>query len=830
MASGLLPNAPVRRVFRVGWWSWLVVVVVAAGGASARGSAPDAGGGRAGDGSSLRIERVEVLARPHPAVRLVLSAPATPVAHALAAHGGEPERLYVDVPGAALGPGVRAAIPGVGPLRRVRTARQADGTARVVIETARRLPFTLATAGDGVTVVFGAPAAAPTKAARRQPKPEKPVAKEAASPPPAPVSAPEEPGPPSPVEPTPAAAPAAPAAPAPAMALVGGARVLWPPLDDPAYAAAAGSPLRKALEAWRQGERPRAPIPPPQSPAELYLAADLAYLEAVSGGGDLLAARDAYQRALREAADFPDAARGELMLGLANLRLGFAPEAGAAFRALVERHPESPLVPLARIGGATALRLMHRPEQALQAVEAALSAADGGALCDARVEQAADASALGRATEAADAFRSAVALCPDLLAQPGTLYAYAKTLADGGARAEARRLLAGPHPPLDAAQEARLGLLAGALALADGDETAARQLWGQVAQGPAPPAQRTEAETRLAELDGAKDPAAAAAALTRLADAAASIPARIDALVGAARATAAAGRADEAMALLDRASHLGPDGATKAAGARTALISRWLHDADVRDDAAGVASLYAAYATTIEAQAPADDRLLIARALGRLGLHAEAVRMLGGIHDRTPEVEVALAEEALAAGNLAAAGAAAAAVGGDADPALAARARRVTVRVALASGDPNVAADALPPDDPMLRAEVAEALLARPGGAARARAVLAPALEGTAPVGAEVLLAAGDAAAATGDWAAATQDYGRALDGETTGPMRVRAAAGLARAALARGDAPGAAAALGRVGAVDDAVVRQAVAAAVEVLGRGAAWRQADAR
>ncbi len=790
--------------------------------ASAGDPVPDAEAGRAQQGPPLRIERIEVLGQPHPAVRIALSAPAAPVAHALAAGGGAPERVYLDVPGAVLGPRVRAVVPGVGPLRRVRTARQADGTARVVIETARRLPFTLATAGDGVTVVFAAPEVAPERPAK--PPQASPAPKETAEPTQQ-ASRPEEPVPPA------AAPPAPEAVAAPAFASADGAPFLWPALDDPAYAEATASPLRQALEAWRQGTRPRGPLPAPASPAERYLAADLAYLRAVGGDGDLLAARAAYEQALRAAPDFPDAPRAELMVGLTNLALGFGPEAGAAFRRLVERHAESPLVPLARVGAAAALRLMHRPEQALRALEPVVSGATGGVLCEARVEQAADASALGRAAEAAQAFRSAVALCPELLARRGMLRAYAKALADGGARAEARRLLAGPHPPLGAAEEAQLGLLAGRLALADGDEAGARALWTAVATGGSTPAaERTEAETRLAELDATRDPAAAATALTRLADGTAAVPARIDALVAAARASAAAGRAEEAMALLDRASHLGPDGAAEAAAARSALVSRWLADADARGDAEGVATLYATYATTIEAQASAEDRLRVARALGTLGLHAAARRLLEGVRERTPEVTVALAEEALAAGDLAAAGAAAAKIGSDADPAIVARARRVAVRVALAAGDADVAADALPPDDPLLRAEVAEALLARPEGAARARAVLAPALaEGTAPAAA-VLLAAGDAAAAAGDWAAAADAYGRALDAGTTGPMRVRAAAGLARAALARGDGSGAKAALARIGSLDDAVVSRAVAAAAQVLAHEGTWRQADAR
>src|SRR5439155_1391177 len=106
-------------------------------------------------------------------------------------------------------------------------------------------------------------------------------------------------------------------------------------------------------------------------------------------------------------------------------------------------------------------------------------------------------------------------------------------------------------------------------------------------------------------------------------------PALRAALLGTAADTAArAGRFEEALGLLERAATLGPEGAAQADGRRAEILGRWVAALGGADDAAGVAAVYAAYATDIDAAAAPEDALAIARALGRLGLHPSAVRLL----------------------------------------------------------------------------------------------------------------------------------------------------------------------------------------------------------
>src|SRR5436853_7759 len=76
------------------------------------------------------LERVEVVEDGGPVVRLHVSEPVKPVAHALAG----PDRIYLDLPVTATAPGAQAVTRGVGPLLRVRTARVDAGTVRVVLD------------------------------------------------------------------------------------------------------------------------------------------------------------------------------------------------------------------------------------------------------------------------------------------------------------------------------------------------------------------------------------------------------------------------------------------------------------------------------------------------------------------------------------------------------------------------------------------------------------------------------------------------------------------------------------------------------------------------
>src|SRR5204863_452723 len=129
---------------------------------------------------------------------------------------------------------------------------------------------------------------------------------------------------------------------------------------------------------------PAATRPPaePSDAAALFLAADLAFLDANAGRGGWVEAATAYERALREAADFADAGRGWFQLGEARLALGFGPEAGAAFREVARR--DGALRLDARIGEAAALRVRGRAREARAMLDEVLAGAQGPVRCRAR--------------------------------------------------------------------------------------------------------------------------------------------------------------------------------------------------------------------------------------------------------------------------------------------------------------------------------------------------------------------------------------------------------------------------------------------------------------
>src|SRR5439155_6116445 len=164
----------------------------------------------------------------------------------------------------------------------------------------------------------------------------------------------------------------------------------------------------------------------------------------------------------------------------------------------------------------------------------------------------------------------------------------------------------------------------------------------------ASPALALEARMRLALLDAAERPEAAAAVLAGLATEPASAVLRAAIFGEAADAAARAGRFEHALGFLDRVSTLGREGEAQAEGRRAEILGRWLARLAADGDDAGIAIVYAAHATEMHALASVADRLTVVRELARLGLHAAALRTLTG--QREPELVVARAEEQLATG------------------------------------------------------------------------------------------------------------------------------------------------------------------------------------
>jgi len=571
----------------------------------------------------------------------------------------------------------------------------------------------------------------------------------------------------------------------------GGTLFAWPALDVPEYAGADAAPFREMLERWQAGERPRGLPTAPRSTAARYLAADLTFLGMTTRRCAGFAALDAYERALRTAPDFADAARARFMLGATDLALGLFPEAAAAFARCAARHPALALE--ARMGQATALRRGGRRSEARRVLDGVLVQARGETLCRARRE---DAALAATPVEHAAALTTLAKACPRALASNGFVREWAETLVEAGDVDTARRLLARPRPPLGDEDEARLHLLAGTIAP---DPDAARLEYERVRSLHVPPALLLEAEMHLVLVETGHDPARRAARLGALARRDAPKALRAVIVAEAAEASADASQFEEALALVDRSPAVG-----RADVRRGRIIARWIAARATDGDAAGVATVYAAYTTEIETLATADERLSIGRALGALGLHAAAVRVLRR-GAREAGGWTALAEEALASDDVDRARAAAERVLADRPPPdLATRARAVLARATLRAGRVDTAVTiAAEGSDLELRAEVARAILPRPDGPARATALLLP-LPADGDVPTDALLAAGAAALAENAWPVAAETYRRALAVAPDAPARAEAAAGLARAARGSGQRAAAANALATLADVGD--------------------------
>src|SRR2546427_5632865 len=124
-------------------------------------------------GAPTVLERVDVGASKPTTVHVRLSSPVHPVARVLPAEGDAPPRIYVDFPGAALD-GTPTAVAGAGNLLRVRTGQFDRTTARVVLDLAHLVPFSVREEGRTVTIELAgvappAPAAGASRAAEASP-------------------------------------------------------------------------------------------------------------------------------------------------------------------------------------------------------------------------------------------------------------------------------------------------------------------------------------------------------------------------------------------------------------------------------------------------------------------------------------------------------------------------------------------------------------------------------------------------------------------------------------------------------------------------------------
>jgi N-acetylmuramoyl-L-alanine amidase len=100
----------------------------------------------------------------HAPVGLVLhlSAPTVPWARYLPGRDGTPPRVYVDLADTVLAPAIPHELPvSVSPVVRLRTGQFSATTARVVLDLDAATPFNVEAVGSTITLVLGAPGAAP---------------------------------------------------------------------------------------------------------------------------------------------------------------------------------------------------------------------------------------------------------------------------------------------------------------------------------------------------------------------------------------------------------------------------------------------------------------------------------------------------------------------------------------------------------------------------------------------------------------------------------------------------------------------------------------------
>lgn len=128
---------------------------------------------------------------------------------------------------------------------------------------------------------------------------------------------------------------------------VAGVGFVWPLVDSPLYqideeAKRLAEELRSVMSEGRQTQPPAVDPQVAQTPAALYLAADLSLVRAAPSG-HLLDTVAMYRRALRRAPNWPDAARALANIANCYVAIGFDAEALGVVRQIAKRKGADPL-------------------------------------------------------------------------------------------------------------------------------------------------------------------------------------------------------------------------------------------------------------------------------------------------------------------------------------------------------------------------------------------------------------------------------------------------------------------------------------------------------
>ena len=446
---------------------------------------------------------------------------------------------------------------------------------------------------------------------------------------------------------------------------VNGRPMIWPDLDarfyaraeDAAATAAFLTPRRSAILRARAtlaalgDEAARGPdehdgsgdlspgcLPKDAPAAAHFLDADIEYLRAAANEVNFLSAIALYRRAVRLAPSFPDRDRGSLMIGFAELAMGFGAEAESSLSRLARTARDPSVASLACLGAGRASRVARSNDRAASFLRRAIlggGRSDGA--CRARGDLGVILAESSRGKEALAQFDEMLMLCPaDVVRAPRTLLEHAGVLAAAGHAREAEKLLLA-LPEFEGQLFIRRKFIEGELAIALGTPEFARSAYEAVrAYEQAPSEAQAEAILRLAQLeDAAGRHDSAAALLSDVALGYQSVAVRAKALATAAELLVLRGGYPEALKLLERADALGPAGLATAEEVRSRLFQSWIVDLAKKGDDAGILAVFYGYrGDGVGSHLHPEGVVRVASAAAELGLPDLAVQVVFPVSNR----------------------------------------------------------------------------------------------------------------------------------------------------------------------------------------------------